>query len=485
MKKIIMIVLILVALLAAYTVFNQVDAGPALFDVGEKGLNPTSLPNFLKSLFGPPSFEKNNGYYRLWTLTEPADVDIESDQVLLRYRRLHDPQYDNLKYIKEWYDSGDAWKMSEKHHGNYEALRQIWSKAIKKNARWVHPPANIQEDWGKTLLEEKAVVRELQSHYQIILDRYQKLIDTEIFEDFTLVVKDSGLIYNSPVPDLLAWLHAGKMYVAVNMLDALEGNWEQGVSNLLAHITFAKKSVKSSRTLIVNLIGKAVQRMSLQALESLMNQKECPKAIFQQVLDGLPPIRWREFGNGVQLLAEGFSISQSPLKGSGLFFQPNRTQQYYYDFFEGLYLADKTPPYKWKSHPLENKSVTTGLFWWLQNPSGKIMFQKFLDEKTSKNLFTASFKGYAVKTFYDMTRIAAELHLNYTPDKPVKEILAGLETYRTLPDPCSGNPYIWNEEKQILYSIGFDRVDNGGGESTRYMQIEGVDYAIPVILYLR
>lgn len=485
MKKIIMIVLILVGLLAAYTVFNQVDAGPALFDVGEEGLNPASLPDFLKSLFGPPSFEKNNGYYRLWTLTEPANVDIESDEVLLRYRRLHDPQYDNLKYIKEWYDSGDAWKLGEKYHGNYNEMNQKRKKILGENDRWTNAPANIMEDWGKVILENKAVVLELQSEFQAIQDRYQKLIDTEFFEDFTLVVKDSGLIYNSPVPDLLAWLHAGKLYVAVNMLEAMEGNWEQGVANLLAHIAFAKKSIKTSRTLIVNLIGKAVLRMTLQGLDSLMNQKECPKEVFQQVLDGLPPIRWREFGNGVQLLAEGFSISQSPLKEGGLFYQPNRTQQYYYDFFEALYLADKTPPYKWKSHPLENKNVKNGLFWWLQNPSGKTMFQKFLGEKTGKNLFVASFKGYAVKTFYDMTRIAAELHLNYTPDKPVKEILAGLETYRTLPDPCSGKPYIWNEEKQILYSIGFDREDNGGGESQLYKQIEGVDYAIPVILYLR
>ncbi len=485
MKKIITIILILVALLAGYTVFNRFDAGPALFDVGEEGLNPASLPDFLKSLFGPASFEKDNGYYRLWTLTEPADVDIESEEVIMRYRRLHDPQYDNLKHIKEWYDSGDSWKYREKYHGNYEALKQKREKILEKNFQWTNAPDNILKDWGKVILGKKEVVLELQSESQVILDRYQKLIDTEFFQDFTLVVKDSGLMYNTPTPNLLAWLHTAKLYIAVNMIDAMEGNWEQGVTNLLAHIAFSKKSIKTSRTLIVNLIGKASLRMTLQGLDSLMNQKECPKEVFQQILDGMPPIEWREFGNGVQLLAEGYSTSQAPLKESGLFYQPNRTQQYYYDFYKGLYLADKTPPYKWKSHPLEHKRVTSGLFWWLQNPSGKKKFQDFLDEKFSKNLFTASFKGYAAKTFYDMTRIAAELHLNYTPDKPVKEILDGLETYRTLPDPCSGNPYIWNEEKQILYSIGFDREDNGGGESQRYTKIEGVDYAIPVILYLR
>jgi hypothetical protein len=77
------------------------------------------------------------------------------------------------------------------------------------------------------------------------------------------------------------------------------------------------------------------------------------------------------------------------------------------------------------------------------------------------------------------------LHLNYTPGKPVREILNGLKTYQTLLDPGSGKPYIWNEQRQLLYSIGFDREDNGGGETNFYKQIEGVDYAAPVILFLK
>jgi hypothetical protein len=485
MRRIIIIILILLALFVSYIVFNQFDAGPAVFDVGKEGLKTTSLPELLQSIFKPPSFDKTNGYYRLWTLTEPAGVDIESDDVLLRYRRLHDPQFDTEKYVKEWNNSGDAWNIDKNDKGNYKELYAKWKAGLEKSSDWTTPPTDIQEDWGKVILEEKSHLLEMKSEFQLILDRYRKLIDTEFFEDFTLVTRDSLVLYKSPVPNLLAWLHAAKLYVAVNMLDAMEGNWEQGVSNILAHIAFNKKAVRTSRTLIVNLIGKACVRMSLQALDSLMNRKECPKEVFQQVIDGLPPIAQEEFGNSNQLLAEGFSISQSPLKESGLFFQPNRTQQYYYDFFARLYIADITPPYQWKFNPLETQPVVKGLFWWLQNPSGKLKFQAFHSEKVGYNLFVASFKGYAVKTFYDMTRIAAALHLNYTPGTPIKEILNGLDIYKELLDPCSGNPYIWNEEKQILYSIGFDKVDNGGGDTTRYKQIEGVDFAIPVVLYLK
>lgn len=485
MRRIIIIILILLALLVAYTVFNRFDAGPAVFDVGKEGLNTDSLPEFLQSIFKTPSFDKTNGYYRLWTLTEPAGVDIESDDVFLKYRRLHDPQFDDEKYVKEWNDSGEAWQVGKESMGNYKEFYAKWKAGLEKGPRWTTPPSDIREDWGKVILEEKSSLLEMKSEFQLILDRYQKLIDTELFEDFTLVTRGSLVLYNSPVPNLLAWLHAAKLYVAVNMLEAMEGNWEQGVSNLLAHIAFNKKAVKTSRTLIVNLIGKACLRMSLQALDSLMNRKECPREVFQQVIDGLPPIEQEEFGTSKQLLAEGFSVSQSPLKEGGLFFQPNRTMQYYYDFFARLYLADITPPYQWKAHPMEIEPVVKGWFWWLQNPSGKLKFQAFLDNKVGDNFFVASFKGYAVKTFYDMTRIAAELHLNYTPGTPVKEILNGLAIYRELPDPCSGNPYIWNEEKQVLYSIGFDKVDNGGGDTTGYKQIEGVDYTIPVVLYLK
>ncbi|MCU0288379.1 MAG: hypothetical protein MUF15_18540, partial [Acidobacteria bacterium] len=107
----------------------------------------------------------------------------------------------------------------------------------------------------------------------------------------------------------------------------------------------------------------------------------------------------------------------------------------------------------------------------------------FLDNKTGENFFAASFKSYAVKVFYDLTRISAELHLRYQPGKPIQEILDELEIYRSLKDPCTGKSYIWNDKKQLLYGIGFDKKDNGGGDSTRYTQIEGVDFAFPVILF--
>jgi hypothetical protein len=60
------------------------------------------------------------------------------------------------------------------------------------------------------------------------------------------------------------------------MLDALEGNWEKGVSHLLDHIEFNKKTIKTGRTIITNLVGKALMREALYGLISLMNEPEFP-----------------------------------------------------------------------------------------------------------------------------------------------------------------------------------------------------------------
>lgn len=487
MKRVIIVVLMLLLLFVMVVIFNQFDAKAARFEVREQWDMPAQTIQ-LTELFKPASFDKSNGYYRMWTLTAPPGVDIESDAVLDRFRKLHDPQFDSQKYSNEYLASGDAWKYAVPgwQYGNEEPYKEKRKKMIDRSSKWLNFPTKVRNDWCRILLEDRKTVLEIKSEYGYLLDRYQKMLNYPNFDEFTQVIKDGEIFLDGVIPNLLNWLDIGKLYVAVNMVDALDGNWNQGTANLLKHIEFTKKSIKNSRTLIVNLVGKAMMRITLHGLISIMNQKNCPKEVFQQILDGLPPIEQEEFGNSKQLLGEAFISAQQAKKRGGLFYQVNRTQQYYFDYFSKLYLADKTLPYLWKEHPLASNDVKTGWFWWLQNPGGKSEFQKFINEKhepKGENLFATIFKGYAVKVFYDLTRISAELHLKYTPGKPVQEILNGLGTYRTLLDPCSGKPYIWKEDRQILYGIGLDKKDNGGGEDTKYTQIEGVDYTIPVILF--
>ena len=477
MKKItkisLRVLVLLVALGAAYIGFNQIDAPPARFDVGE-GLDTSSLQSLADSVWDQASFDKNNGYYRMWSLTEPVDVDIESEELLLKYRQMHDPQFDNDKYIKEWNNDENSWSVNtKKFKGPFNKYIQKRSKILKKNGVFDSWSGSSPRDWARMILAQKVSVIELKSLYQVFLDRYQKLVDSEIFEDFTIVR------YDATVPNLRGWLQVGRLYNTVHMLDALEGNWEEGVSHLLDHIEFTKKTIKTGRTIILNLVGKAMMRESLYGLASLMNEPEFPKTLYKKIINGLPPITHEEYGTK-GLVVEAYSASQ--VKKGNLLLQKNRTQQYFYDFFAKLVKSEKIPPYQWESHPLENNNVKTGWFWWLQNPAGKILFHKSQKPPAKNNLFLTVYKSYWLKADYDMTRIAAELHLNYVPGKPVQKILDNLTTYRTWIDPCSGKPYKWNQQKQALYSFGIDRDDDGGNYNKNTLN---TDIPIPVILYIR
>jgi hypothetical protein len=465
----------LVILVLVYVLINLVDAGPARLE-GEDNLDLSSFETYCLSVAGTPSFDKSNGYYRLWTLTEPFDVDIESDEVLLKFRRMHDPQFDMDKYMKEWLESENAWVAvkAKEYKGFYEPYMRKRKEILKKHGGFDSAFSGGTRDWTRRILTNKESVLELKSLYRVFLERYQKLVDSDMFKEFTFIR------YDATFPHLLAWFHVARLYNTVHMLDALEGNWERGVSHILDHVELKKKAIKTGRSMIFNKLAKAVMKEALNALAALMNEPEFPKPLYKTIADRLPPIGPDEFGTRIPLLLEGFFFCHQ-VEEDGLLLQKNRTRQYYCDFFSKLVNSEKIPPYKWESTPLEMK-VKNGVFWWLQNPRGKSMFEYFLKGKGMKNLFPTVFKAYSLKATYDMTRISAELHLAYQPGKPIEEILQGLETYRTWVDPCSGKPYKWDSQNRILYSFGTDRDDDGGKVDR---QIMDTDIILPVVLYIR
>jgi hypothetical protein len=473
MKKIILrILLILLVLVIIWIVANQFDAK----------LNPDL---FTRKDIPAASFDKSNGFYILWALSEPPDADITSDKVLEKYRKLFDPQFDNEKNIKAY----DFKKYKEKHS---------YYKKTYDTLKLDFRPDTTKSDWSKIVLSKKSLISPLHPDLQVMYDRFRMMIDSKVFEDFVSVDADA------PLPNLLAWLHAGKLYIAVNMLTALEGEWEKGVSNLLGMVDFGKRAVKGSRFLIVNLVSKALLYMPLQAIADLMNQKECPTSVYEMVLNRTPPLKYEEYGTRNSLICEvvGFtfdfidrSYKTDPFRPFNFweriplffFLQENRTKNYANEVIKQFIEMDQTLPYQWKRDTIDLEPLKVGPFWWLWNAGGKVLLKSYNDytggQKKGAGLYAVIFKSYSRKTTYDMVRISAELHLNYDPDKPVQEILNSLESYK-VPDPCSGKPYKWNDEKQFLYSIGADRKDNGG-ETNLYQKIEGTDFAIPVILYLK
>ncbi|MDD8012378.1 MAG: hypothetical protein PHX05_02770 [Acidobacteriota bacterium] len=457
MKKImIRVLLALLVLVVAYLAFNQVDARPIRSSLGEP---PAPAAD---------AFNKANGFYRLWTLTEPRDVDIETDAAILPYRRLFDPAFDNDRYIREF---NQTWAT---HKKNYHASKELAP---------VFAALRFGGNWSSALNQYREQLTKAREEYGFMLARYEKLIDSDMFSDFSLVRADT------PIPNLLAWLHTAKLSIALDIMAAQNGNAPEAAAHLLRHLRFAAKASANSRLLIANLVAKAVARLSIGALNDIMNQKDCPPQVFQLVYEQTNrPLASDEFGSRLSLLCEmslpsdlDFSKESwySRMKYKFLY-QKNRTRNARIRFMEGVIRREQTPPFQWRDEPLAWKPLRTGIFWRLQNPVGKIL----LDVANSTNFIGVIYKSYQLKTFYDMAHIAADLHRGYDPARTIQAQLSDLPSYRELLDPCSGKPYVWNEAKQKLYSIGIDRRDNQG-ETKDYQDWQDSDYALPVILYVK
>ena len=257
--------------------------------------------------------------------------------------------------------------------------------------------------------------------------------------------------------------------------------------------------IKGSRILVLNLVAKAVMIRTLHAVSYLMNRKECPQSVYQMVIQRMPALQYKEFVTRDSFVGEFLAMGSVVSRGKVtiafkigeafslwekivvfLTYKRNRVSKMHLEFIKRCINFEKTPPFKWESGIESiNMPRTKGGFWWLHNPGGKV-----LNYYWNANLSKVIFKSYRLKSVYDMVRIAAELRLNYSPDKPVQEILDGLDVYQKLIDPCSGKPYRWNNQKQILYGIGADRKDNDGIQLKDWNDIH-TDHNVPVILYIK
>ncbi len=322
MKKIVIRVLLaLLVLVIGYLAFNQIDARPYRSKYGE----PPAV--------APGAFEKTNGFYRLWTLTEPQDVDIEADAAILPYRRLFDPAFDNDRYIREF---NQTWA---KHKKNYKISKDLT------------PVRDLRfgENWLSALNQHHDQVIKAAAEYGFMLARYEKLINCENFSDLSLVRTDT------PIPNLLAWLHMAKLSIALDLIAVQNGHAPEAAAHLLRHLRFATKASANSRLLITNLVAKAVARMSIWALNEIMNQKDCPPQVFQLVFEQTTPLTSEEFGSRLGLICEmsfppdlTFSKESwfSRMKYKFLY-QKNRTRNARIRFMEGIIQREQTPPFQW------------------------------------------------------------------------------------------------------------------------------------------
>lgn len=426
---------IILGIFILYVLINQIDTSPPEEEYTEKDVLALN-------------FEKSNGFYLVLALNEPPEVDAHYRQFIQEYKQRFEPPF---KYEDE---------LPEK---SYRAEIKKFAPYLQK-ARFVN---QYKTDWPAFAALNKDRIISLEKELSFLTARCEELLATETVADFT---GPRFMFYSMPL------LTVSRLYTALQLIQIDEGNFESGVKGILAQVRLSKKLIKTARSVSVNDAGKTLLQESLKALNDVMNQKGCGPEIHERIFKELTPIHYENYGSGnaftcyylavnrwIDGVIErrsrhgGREFNKHFTKVARILLQKQRTKNYYYYYISACLDYDKRPPFSWESDGVTTENLIKKSLWWLRNPTGKFIFSEELQFDFQPYIF----KTHETKVIYDLTRIAAELHLKHSNEMGVVETLNGLESYRAR-DPYSGKRYTWDEKKKILYSVGPNRKDDGG-----------------------
>ncbi len=411
------------------------------------------------------SFQPDNGFYQLMVLCSSPEKKISTHGDTEPIRKISDPLY-----------------ISQINDENYQLLIDEFkaSNPCWKNMDDSPAPDENDTNWMAFYLSKQKEIMNIREKYDVFIERYDMILNSARFEDF------SPPSHLWPIPRLHLLLKLSNLYIGHNLLAISDGKWDQGISNILKQINFAKQMVENSRMVITYVSGLKILDQSLLALTQIMKLGHCPGKTYARILNTLPPLEYSQIRFKNPLIYEylitasmvdiayeesqfetikvlkmgGILDSMMPAflnSASKLLIQKNRTTGYILEYYKRLIDLETLQPFKWT---VDIKSFyqpkTQGNFWWLRNPGGKM-----LSDISTPNFSKIVLVSYSSQARYDLTRICAELNLEANTGQPKIKTLAALKSYKAI-DPFSGKPYQFNEKESLLYSIGTNRMDDSG-----------------------
>jgi len=358
---------------------------------------------------------------------------------------------------------------------------------------------------------------EQQQRYEVPLRRYRQVLSAAELEDFT------PLGWEFPNRSFLLATYTAKLFAASRVIAAHDGTWQKAADDLFAALAAGLKLIKTGRSLTINSLGKILVELSLRSLDSLLNRSDCPDDVVRSILARLSSRPIGEFGTAAArtfawmnfafalervkkdkivdplLLKDYFhnpadfyslerfvAISGPRLFGAvhalaAFFLKQNETISMLRAFWDRVGALERVPPWQWGSSPLQqhrSPGVTTGPFWWLRNPLGKMMMHSAIPFHWPI-LRHYVYRSYELKVRYDLTRLLALARFQTGSGKNLDpRALKNLLSSAAERDPYSGRPYLYNPALGVIYSVGPDREDNGGREKP--FSFDVTDIAVPI-----
>jgi hypothetical protein len=449
----------------------------------------------------PLRLEPGNGFFILWGFAEPPGGDPAAADFraqVLEWLTARERSYLFRPRYSRWLNRQNA------------VFREHWQGAN------LYFPRLPQEDVCAYFASRRALIAERQERFAVPLQRYLQVMRAGVLADFT------PLGWGAPARSLLLATYTARLFAAGRTLAALDGQWAQAVGDLLDAMSAGFRLIHSSRTLAVNSLGKAMVELSLCSLASLLNHPDCPPDVARLILEKLPvrpaaefgtssvrAFNWESFAMALERVKQDRIVDPFLLKDffrstaafytlerfvaisgprvfgavhalAAFFLKENETGAMLRAYWDAVGALEEDPPCKWPSAPLMQRrtlEATTGPFWWLRNPLGKMMVRAAVPFNWPI-LQHYVFRSHELKVRYDLARLLVAARLAALPDAELDEaalqrLLAAGEL-----DPFSGAPYRFSREQGMLYSIGPDAVDDNGRERPEIWRLS--DIAVPI-----
>jgi hypothetical protein len=447
------------------------------------------------------SLEPGSGFFLLWGFAEPPGTDPATEAYGRQVREL---------FALPRRDSHSRSRFGLWLARLNDDYRQYWQGAS------FYFPQLPGEDVASYFEARRAQVAERQKRFSLLLRRYRGILRAGEMEDFTPL----GWVFPSR-SHLLAG-NVAKLFAASRVLAALDGDWLRAGEELLEAVDAGFRLIASGRTLTVNTLGKSLVELSLRSSASLLNRCECPPEFARLVLERLAARPARDFGTAAvrAFTMAGFDATLERIKKEGIvdpfllkdhfrdpaalyalerlmamsgprffaafhalaafFVQKNESVAMMRAFWDGVGALEEMPPWRWESAPLRlrrSSDVAAGPFWWLRNPLGKMMVNSAVPFNWPI-LQHYVFRSHELKVRHDLTRLLARARLACRPGAGLDEAALRMLLAAGEEDPFSGAPFRFDREREVLFSIGPDGINDKGRERPEIWR--GSDIAVPI-----
>jgi hypothetical protein len=396
-------------------------------------------------------FSEKNGFFKLLHISALLSEPLDKARLAEKYRKL------SLS-IQTNHSQRDLAEQNERIQWQSAAEVETLSKKLIFMENTDDP-----QIWISTLDLLKPEILSWETSNQVIIDRYQSFTQSEVIED----ILGPKINIRLSVLDIA---RLGRKYASLQIIKALEYEWEGAVNRLSDQLQAMKKLAATAQSTLSQLIAWSGIKYSLSSLFIVASQADCPREISRLILKKIqPPLDFHPllcgkniFNEYQQSLAwilenkECFSDYLPILgKGAGLLLDKNDTKQLLYDNYKKIVDFKGDIPFTQISPCLGLELLAKKDFSWryffnllFNNEAGKIMVDSCVP-------YYCAYNNHLVKKIYYLVllqrMLRSQCHKNLNEPFSAEDNGQPADGQGNI-DPFTGQEFKFDDQKNIFYS---------------------------------